>query len=173
MIHRIALRAWLAAALAGNGGLLLAYRHVSRELTAVERMPRGERLPRPTGRTLDGSEISAGELEQPCHLLRYASAKCSVCRQDYGLFVEIEKALRARGCSSIQLAPSYEAFARPIDPLRINLAFPAVPFASGLGVVSTPTTIVAGGDWKVVWSRIGTLRPSDVDSAVRAASRLR
>jgi hypothetical protein len=102
----------------------------------------------------------------------YASASCGSCGRDQALFLEIERTLRARGCSSIQLAPSDRAFSHPVDPLRVNLAFPSVPFASGLAVTSTPTTIVTDRDWKVSWSRIGTLRRSDVDAAVRAASRL-
>jgi hypothetical protein len=171
-MHPIAVRVWLLLALAGNAGLWLAYRHAGRALAAAERMPPGERLPRPTGRTLDGEEVTTGELDRPCHLLRYASASCGSCGRDQALFLEIERTLRARGCSSIQLAPSDRAFSHPVDPLRVNLAFPSVPFASGLAVTSTPTTIVTDRDWKVSWSRIGTLRRSDVDAAVRAASRL-
>jgi len=153
--------------------VLLLFAHVQLKGKIADTLILGTelQLPLPVGRTLEGQEVALDRTASPCAILRYASQDCGFCKRDYNIFLSLEASLRARGCASVQLTPSPRLIQQPVQAGRINLAFPSLSFAAGMPTSSTPTTIVVTRDWRVAWSKVGALAPSDLTAAIGAIER--
>ncbi len=167
-------RVWLAIALSLNATLVAA--HFYYRWKAVHALPPSlpSRLPVPSGRTLDGLEVTPHALSSgSCHLARYASARCGYCTRDHEIYLRLERALLQRGCNSLMLAPTDDVFPQPVGAERISVAYTTLAFSRGAALSGTPTTVVTAPDWSILWSKVGAMEPSDVEEATRALGRLK
>lgn len=145
--------------------VLSAYHfHLWRE-ARVYQFRTGTRLVAPVGMTLDGTVLSSQSWTDRCYVLRYASKTCAASRSDVEVLRQIENGLRMRGCGSVLLAPSKEVFPET-QASRINIVSTRVSFAHAADFTFTPTTMVVDHEWRILWAKVGSLNPSDVQPAV-------
>jgi hypothetical protein len=174
-IHKLG-RTFTIMALLLNAFAMGAHYFFLHQLAARSSIPSGSTVGPISGITPDGIPVlDATSSEFHCHEIRYASIHCPWCEKDQPAWEQFDAALRSYGCDSFVLAPTVADFpkhARGSVDQKFIMAMPA-DVASRLDLLATPTTIVADGNWKVIWSKAGTLIQNDKKEALASLNRPR
>jgi hypothetical protein len=111
----------------------------------------------------------AAASKAPCHLVRFARQSCGACARRYSKpYDQLEGAALRSGCDSFVVTPLGDDFPRdgPHVPLEISLSAVSYDFAASTPFRGTPTTLLAGRDWKVLWFQIGIVSPKRAGDAI-------
>jgi hypothetical protein len=139
-----------------------------RSAAALTLYPPGQLISGTPGITADGSPPGTGA---PCHLVRYASINCGYCSPKYSQsWNDLERTLTRKGCDSIIVSPYSGDF--PLadgTTSEQRLAGVSLQFVNSTHFTSTPITLLLDRDWKIVWSRVGTLDSNDSQQALHLA----
>jgi hypothetical protein len=98
----------------------------------------------------------------PCHLVRFARQGCSACARRYSKpYDNLEVAAVRGGCDSFVVTPFGDDFPSdgPHASSEIMLRAVSYDFAASTPFRGTPYTLLAGRDWKVLWSQAGIVSP--------------
>ena len=126
----------------------------------------GSSFPAPAGALLDGtsSGVRHGSPSR-CFVVRFEARSCSFCERDAVFFDQIVEEAALRGCDVFVMAPTPSEVPAPRSDGRITLAYSSVAFASGAGLLVTPTEVLVDASGRVAWSKIGAMSPEDLEAA--------
>lgn len=159
--------------------LILAARaelaHEQRALRVVlgQEVPRSARVALPSGYFASGLN-GAGLGGRGCLIIRYVSRGCIYCADSKQAWDSLAGTLGRLGClpvgvvprAALSLAPSVFGVAG-----ESQLAWLTMDWVEGWRPTETPTTLVVDGAGRVLWSRVGELRPDDAAAAAAAVRR--
>jgi len=159
---------WCFLLLMVNVVTVAADLYFRRAIAASTPLPPGQMISGRAGITAAGKALTSGSA---CHLVRYASTNCPYCSARYSqAWDDLERALTGKGCDAIIVSP-YATDLPPGDGVipEQRLAAVSLQFMESTRFGSTPITLLADRDWKIIWSRVGVLDEEDYRQAVRIA----
>ncbi len=113
----------------------------------------------------DGRAVAVPDSD--CHLIRYGSSTCPACLADRREWASLKAKMLAKGCDVTEFAPSADL----LEPgggeprtYRLKLLNPA--FVARSRFRATPTMVLTNRSWRVVWSRPGALRASELGAII-------
>ena len=146
--------------------LVVAHLLLHRKAQGIQPFLPGQSINPIVGLSRQGTLVDLARSSSPCRLVRYESATCEASKVDRAQLVKLAGVATARGCEVVTLAPSPELNMPDSLGLEVALVTPRSLEASPLRF--TPTTLLVDREWRVLWSRIGSLSFPDVVAAERA-----
>ena len=155
----------LAAAIAPKiGSAVVRWRY--REYTKVQ----AREVPTVMGYGLDFAQ-GAHQIGEQCTVFRFVNRHCGFCDMEEPLWRSFESAPAHQRCDVVILLPSFGD--APYHASRgegQEIIWVPLDFAEAINLMVTPTTFVMERG-KIVWSRVGGLRPEDLASLISTIER--
>jgi hypothetical protein len=130
----------------------------------------GKQIAPATGVAITQGFVSAADGgKAPCHLIRFARQGCGACARRYSkAFDQLEEAALRSGCDSVVVTPLGDSFpvGGPHVAQEISLSAVSYDFAASTPFRATPSTMLAGRDWKVLWFQVGIVSRQRAATAI-------
>ncbi|HEY1217859.1 MAG: hypothetical protein ABSE42_14420 [Bryobacteraceae bacterium] len=132
--------------------------------------PEGSHIAPAAGVAISQGFVSPGDAGRaPCHLVRFARKGCHWCARRFsGGYDKLEEAALRSGCDSFVVLPYSDDLPPdgPHVPQEILLSAVSYDFAASTPFRGTPSTALAGRDWKVLWYESGVVSPQRAATAI-------